>query len=187
EEAERERRKREERARRAEREARTNVLRKKARVGEGSGACPSPHVELFPSPHAGGGVDTAPNREHEEEKRREKERQDRALGLLTFLGQSSAEAMTSPPWYLRPPSPKPLPHPTPPPPKAPPPPKPRPSPSLSRLRQQRLQREAREARRSRELLRGEGLWGEGDPAPHCPMDDRNRPYNSRYHPELGKG
>ncbi|NXK70891.1 LENG1 protein, partial [Sylvietta virens] len=31
------------------------------------------------------------------------ERRERALGVLTYLGQSAAEAQTCPPWYLRPP------------------------------------------------------------------------------------
>ncbi|NXR88037.1 LENG1 protein, partial [Hypocryptadius cinnamomeus] len=31
------------------------------------------------------------------------ERRERALGVLTYLGQSAAEAQTCPPWYLQPP------------------------------------------------------------------------------------
>uniref|UniRef100_A0A0D9RZD8 Leukocyte receptor cluster member 1 n=1 Tax=Chlorocebus sabaeus TaxID=60711 RepID=A0A0D9RZD8_CHLSB len=43
------------------------------------------------------------NKEYEEEKRQEKERQEKALGILTYLGQSAAEAQTQPPWYQLPP------------------------------------------------------------------------------------
>lgn len=32
------------------------------------------------------------------------ERQEKALGILTYLGQSAAEAQTQPPWYQLPPS-----------------------------------------------------------------------------------
>ncbi|EGV99226.1 CDK5 regulatory subunit-associated protein 1-like 1 [Cricetulus griseus] len=39
------------------------------------------------------------NKEHEEEKLQEKERQEKALGILTYLVQSAAEAQTQPPWY----------------------------------------------------------------------------------------
>lgn len=31
------------------------------------------------------------------------ERQEKALGILTYLGQSAAEAQTQPPWYQLPP------------------------------------------------------------------------------------
>ncbi|XP_062368526.1 leukocyte receptor cluster member 1 [Cinclus cinclus] len=92
--AEVERRKREARALRAEQEVRTELLRKRARVGGRSPSPPAPPV-LFPPP------EEAPNREHEAEKRREQERRERALGVLTYLGQSAAEAQTRPPWYLR--------------------------------------------------------------------------------------
>ncbi|XP_017918982.1 PREDICTED: leukocyte receptor cluster member 1 isoform X2 [Capra hircus] len=34
-----------------------------------------------------------------------KERQEKALGILTYLGQSAAEAQTQPPWYQLPPRP----------------------------------------------------------------------------------
>ncbi|XP_014749329.1 PREDICTED: leukocyte receptor cluster member 1 [Sturnus vulgaris] len=94
--AEVERRKRDARALRAEQEVRTELLRKRARVGGRSPSPPAPPV-LFPPP------EEAPNREHEAEKRREQERRERALGVLTYLGQSAAEAQTCPPWYLQPP------------------------------------------------------------------------------------
>ncbi|XP_028929641.1 leukocyte receptor cluster member 1 [Ornithorhynchus anatinus] len=110
-----EERERERRALLAQQEARTDFLRKKARRelpgGEAGGAA-SPgrevvprdpgHVDLFRGLEDGRGA-LSGNKEHEEEKRQEKERQEKALGLLTYLGQSAAEAQTNPPWYQRPP------------------------------------------------------------------------------------
>ncbi|XP_038608737.1 leukocyte receptor cluster member 1 isoform X2 [Tachyglossus aculeatus] len=103
-----EERERERRARLAQQEARTDFLRKKARrelLGEEAGGAASPgsgHVDLFRGLEDGRGALSA-NKEHEEEKRQEKERQEKALGLLTYLGQSAAEAQTNPPWYQKPP------------------------------------------------------------------------------------
>ncbi|XP_068855024.1 leukocyte receptor cluster member 1 [Aphelocoma coerulescens] len=203
--AEVERRKREARALRAEQEVRTELLRKRARVG---GRSPSP-----PAP---------PRAEHEAEKRREKERRERALGVLTYLGQSAAEAQSSPPWYLRapqsgegargghqevqggrkavldplqdmrkglrrPPSPKKSPQQ---PPRSPPraPPERGGGGGLQELRRQRWAREAAEAARSRELLRG--LRDPQNPPQNPPRDpppERHRPYNSQFHPRLARG
>ncbi|XP_053789090.1 leukocyte receptor cluster member 1 [Vidua chalybeata] len=208
--AEVERRKRDARALRAEQEVRTELLRKRARVGGRSPSPPAPPV-LFPPP------EEAPNREHEAEKRREQERRERALGVLTYLGQSAAEAQTCPPWYLRPPrkggegsrevqegrkavldplqdmrkglrrAPSP---------KKPPQPQPRSPPrapaeragggGLAELRRQRRAREAAEAARSRELLRGLR-----DP-PGTPRDPPGTPreprlYHSQFHPALARG
>ncbi|XP_077170963.1 leukocyte receptor cluster member 1 isoform X2 [Paroedura picta] len=87
--------------------ARTDFLRKKARLSApGSGSSdllsvdsdgPAQHINLFQELQEGG------NKEHEEEKRQEKERREKALGILTYLGQSAAEAQTSRPWYQEPP------------------------------------------------------------------------------------
>uniref|UniRef100_A0A452HPM7 CBF1-interacting co-repressor CIR N-terminal domain-containing protein n=1 Tax=Gopherus agassizii TaxID=38772 RepID=A0A452HPM7_9SAUR len=103
-----EQRQREARALLAEQEARTEFLRKKARVSAlpgpdgGSALVPSGdeshHIDLFRDLEEGKGS-KAGNKEYEEEKRREKERQEKAIGLLTYLGQSAAEAQTSRPWY----------------------------------------------------------------------------------------
>nr|XP_056719792.1 leukocyte receptor cluster member 1 [Euleptes europaea] len=107
-EAEAERQSREARVLLAEQEARTEYLRKKARLsapGSNSSTSdllpydsegPSRHINLFHELQEGG------NKEHEEEKRQEKERREKALGILTYLGQSSAEAQTSQPWYQEP-------------------------------------------------------------------------------------
>ncbi|XP_019357255.1 PREDICTED: leukocyte receptor cluster member 1 [Gavialis gangeticus] len=106
--AEDERRRREARALLAEQEARTKFLRKKARLL----ALPEPngrlelalcseqphHIDLFRDLEDGKGSKPG-NKEYEEEKRKEKEHQEKAIGLLTYLGQSAAEAQTNPPWY----------------------------------------------------------------------------------------
>ncbi|KAK2490811.1 hypothetical protein MC885_007861 [Smutsia gigantea] len=53
--------------------------------------------------------DEAQAREEEKERERrvllaqQEERQQKALGILTYLGQSAAEAQTQPPWYQLPP------------------------------------------------------------------------------------
>ncbi|XP_059693749.1 LOW QUALITY PROTEIN: leukocyte receptor cluster member 1 [Haemorhous mexicanus] len=210
--AEVERRKRDARALRAEQEVRTELLRKRARVGGRSPSPPAPPV-LFPPP------EEAPNREHEAEKRREQERRERALGVLTYLGQSAAEAQTCPPWYLQPPkkagegpgrcrggrkavldplqdmrkglhrAPSP---------EKPPQPQPRSPPrapperggggGLAELRRQRLAREAAEAERSRELLRGlRDPPGTPRNRRDPPDPERQRPYNSQFHPRLARG
>ncbi|XP_010615259.1 leukocyte receptor cluster member 1 isoform X2 [Fukomys damarensis] len=91
--------------------ARTELLRKKARqqncppvLGAAEAGAPASHpVDLFRELLEEGKGVTRGNKEHEEEKRQEKERQEKALGILTYLGQSAAEAQTQPPWYQLPP------------------------------------------------------------------------------------
>ncbi|XP_072832865.2 leukocyte receptor cluster member 1 [Pogona vitticeps] len=104
-EAEAQRQKKEARALLAEQEARTEFLRKKARLSaSGRDASstdlvpldseePSRHLNLFQELQESG------NKEYEEEKRQEKERQEKAVGILTYLGQSAAEAQHCRPWY----------------------------------------------------------------------------------------
>ncbi|KAF7238720.1 Leukocyte receptor cluster member 1 [Varanus komodoensis] len=104
-EAEAQRQKREARVLLAEQEARTEFLRKKARLSAPGAADSnldllslsseeaSHHLNLFQESQRSG------NKEYAEEKRQEKERQEKALGILTYLGQSAAEAQTSLPWY----------------------------------------------------------------------------------------
>ncbi|XP_053908354.1 leukocyte receptor cluster member 1 [Cuculus canorus] len=219
-EAEAERKKRDARALRAEQEARTELLRKKARSGGDLGAplkSSSDPPVLFPPPGESGG---GPNREHEEEKRQEEERRARALGALTYLGQSAAEAQTNPPWYQRPPPGRggakrggntqerggdhedvaeggrkaaldPLlaiqrglgrRRSAPDAPSAPPK-RSKTKPSIEELRRERLRREEAEAARSRALLGALGAPPNPEPLP----DDRERPYNSQFHPHLAKG
>ncbi|XP_039573626.1 leukocyte receptor cluster member 1 [Passer montanus] len=80
--AEVERRKREARALRAEQEARWKKGEFEGNRGGFSPGRVSPRIPLPNSPQ---------------------ERRERALGVLTYLGQSAAEAQTCPPWYLQPP------------------------------------------------------------------------------------
>uniref|UniRef100_A0A8C3WYG4 Leukocyte receptor cluster member 1 n=1 Tax=Catagonus wagneri TaxID=51154 RepID=A0A8C3WYG4_9CETA len=95
----------------AQQEARTEFLRKKARHQNSlpaleaaeAGAPSSGPVDLFRELLEEGKGLTRGNKEYEEEKRQEKERQEKALGILTYLGQSAAEAQTQPPWYQLPP------------------------------------------------------------------------------------
>ncbi|KAI5221891.1 Leukocyte Receptor Cluster Member 1 [Manis pentadactyla] len=95
----------------AQQEARTEFLRKKARhqnllpeleVAEAGDPGSGP-VDLFRELLEEGKGVTRGNKDYEEEKRQEKERQEKALGILTYLGQSAAEAQTQPPWYQLPP------------------------------------------------------------------------------------
>ncbi|XP_066484887.1 leukocyte receptor cluster member 1 [Tiliqua scincoides] len=106
-EAEAQQKKREARALLAEQEARTEFLRKKARLSApgDDNSCSDPislglegpprHLNLFSELQEGG------NKEYEKEKKQEKERQEKALGILTYLGQSAAEAQTTCPWYQK--------------------------------------------------------------------------------------
>uniref|UniRef100_A0A8D1AT46 Leukocyte receptor cluster member 1 n=1 Tax=Sus scrofa TaxID=9823 RepID=A0A8D1AT46_PIG len=95
----------------AQQEARTEFLRKKARHQNSlpaleaaeAGAPRSGPVDLFRELLEEGKGLSRGNKEYEEEKRQEKERQEKALGILTYLGQSAAEAQTQPPWYQLPP------------------------------------------------------------------------------------
>ncbi|KAG8520548.1 Leukocyte receptor cluster member 1 [Galemys pyrenaicus] len=95
----------------AQQEARTEFLWKKARhqnsvpalAAAEAGASSSGPVDLFRELLEDGKGVTRGNKEYEEEKRQEKEKQEKALGILTYLGQSAAEAQTQPPWYQLPP------------------------------------------------------------------------------------
>ncbi|XP_059813553.1 leukocyte receptor cluster member 1 [Hypanus sabinus] len=92
----------------ADQEARTEFLRKRARL-----SLPDvPTHEVVPvhqklnlfSDLEGGKMEKVGSKEYEAERRQEKERRERALGLLTYLGQSASESQTAPPWYTQPPS-----------------------------------------------------------------------------------
>ncbi|XP_068097327.1 leukocyte receptor cluster member 1 [Hyperolius riggenbachi] len=98
----------------AEQEARTDFLRKKARLSlphtsssDGTALVEvtreAAHINFFQDVEEGKGT-TQGNKEYEEEKRKEKERQEKALGILTYLGQSASEAQTCRPWYQEAPS-----------------------------------------------------------------------------------
>ncbi|KAI4896902.1 hypothetical protein NFI96_031613, partial [Prochilodus magdalenae] len=96
------------RAERAEQEARTEYLRKKSRValeqrggyseeGEQSGGSGGiEHLNLFPLEESS---EKKGNAEYLQEKREEKEKQERAIGLLVSLGPAPGTEAT--PWYLK--------------------------------------------------------------------------------------
>ncbi|XP_029927565.1 leukocyte receptor cluster member 1 [Myripristis murdjan] len=101
------------RVERAEQEARTEYLRKKARAalehtegrsdgdgddGEerGGGSRALEHLNLFPLEESS---EKKGNEEYLKEKRDEKERQERAIGLLVSLGPQPGSEVT--PWYMK--------------------------------------------------------------------------------------
>lgn len=97
------------RVERAEQEARTEYLRRKARSaleaagvsrsedGPESGAArASDHLNLFPLEESS---EKKGNEEYLKEKKEEKEKQERAIGLLVSLGPQPGEEVT--PWYMK--------------------------------------------------------------------------------------
>ncbi|XP_059500396.1 LOW QUALITY PROTEIN: leukocyte receptor cluster member 1 [Stegostoma tigrinum] len=203
------------RAELAEREARTDLLRNRARRSLPDPSEAPRDLELFGS---GGQSLRAGSKELEAEKRQEKERRERALGILVALGGSASSAQTVLPWYEE---------------------VPRGSregemgaeerdierkgrldplvsmkgllragerrreggrggraetgregrvaPELAEgLRAERLRREARERERAEALLRAHSQSGQQEATPE-PMDERKRAYNSQFHPYLRQG
>uniref|UniRef100_A0A2K5M4B4 Leukocyte receptor cluster member 1 n=1 Tax=Cercocebus atys TaxID=9531 RepID=A0A2K5M4B4_CERAT len=100
---------RERRALLAQQEARTEFLRKKARHQNSlpaleaaeAGAPSSGPVDLFRELLEEGKGVIRGNKELRGKEKRQEEK--KALGILTYLGQSAAEAQTQPPWYQLPP------------------------------------------------------------------------------------
>lgn len=100
---------REERAKLAEREARTNLLRAKARerfqsqdfialstkVEEHT----NEHVNFFEDLENGTSESKKFNKEHEKEKKEEQEKYEKQIGYLTYLGQDTNEALGKRNWY----------------------------------------------------------------------------------------
>lgn len=97
------------RVERAEQEARTEYLRRKARSaleaagvsrkeeGQESGATSATeHLNLFPLEESS---EKKGNEEYLKEKKEEKEKQERAIGLLVSLGPQPGEEIT--PWYMK--------------------------------------------------------------------------------------
>ncbi|KAG9334295.1 hypothetical protein JZ751_008277 [Albula glossodonta] len=94
------------RVERAEQEARTAYLRQKSRAAchaeglealeEDQPAAGEKHLNLFPVEEAG---EKRGNAEYLKEKKEEKERQERAIGLLVSLGPAPGTEAT--PWYLK--------------------------------------------------------------------------------------
>ncbi|XP_069038474.1 leukocyte receptor cluster member 1 [Lepisosteus oculatus] len=212
------------RVERAEQEARTELLRRKSRAalpqGEEGHEGQAPlvgHLDLFPPEE---GAEKRGNEEYLREKREEKERQERAIGLLVSLGPAPGSEAT--PWYLerrvgaepgeelgagrgegeREKKDRRL--------------KAALDPlrdvdralqtksrrverkrsrkrereqeeggqsSLDRLREERVRREAEERRRARALLASRA---EGERSAAQEPDERDRPYNSQYCPQLAR-
>ena len=102
----------------AEQEARTDLLRKKARNALQANADSLANVQSLSRTPVNLFQDVGPdgkainlsakNAEHEEEKRLEKEKEEKKIGLLTYLGQSAVEALPDEhkPWYFKPTRPK---------------------------------------------------------------------------------
>ncbi|GIY99723.1 leukocyte receptor cluster member 1 [Caerostris extrusa] len=86
----------------AEQEARTELLRKKAK-GESvknDSLNAKEHLNFFKDIEDSGGF-WWKNKEHEEEEKDIKEKFEKNIGLLTYLGQSSLETKGEVPWYLK--------------------------------------------------------------------------------------
>jgi len=101
----------------AEQEARTELLRSKARELQGNQFNSSTSVALnIPQrptnffqalgPDGQPYSTTATNTDHEKEKQQEKEKTEKKLGVLTYLGQSAVETLAEDdkPWYFKHPS-----------------------------------------------------------------------------------
>ncbi|XP_049808193.1 leukocyte receptor cluster member 1 homolog [Schistocerca nitens] len=91
----------------AEQEARTALLRKKARKDGGQSpdeggiqiTNKAQHVNLFDDLEEGKIVSSLKNEEHEREIKEEKEKYEKQIGYLTYLGQDTVEATGKIPWY----------------------------------------------------------------------------------------
>ncbi|XP_054716791.1 leukocyte receptor cluster member 1 homolog [Uloborus diversus] len=92
------------RIRLAEQEARTDLLRKKAKSSTSETEhefSRDDHVNFFKELEEEGGHHGGINKEHEAEEKAQKEKFEKDIGLLTYLGQSSSEAKGEIPWYLK--------------------------------------------------------------------------------------
>ncbi|CAL1295633.1 unnamed protein product [Larinioides sclopetarius] len=87
----------------AEQEARTTLLRKKAKgeLEKSNELDDGGHLNFFKEIEESGGFVGGKNKEHEEEERAIKEKYEKDIGLLTYLGQNSLEAKGEVPWYLK--------------------------------------------------------------------------------------
>ena len=101
----------------AEQEARTEFLKKKARDRQierisshkevpstsqnalVAADLPSGHINLFQCEEEG--KKYGKNEEYEAERKAEKEKYEKDIGILTYLGQSAVEAQQSKPWYYK--------------------------------------------------------------------------------------
>lgn len=93
------------RIRLAEQEARTDLLRKRAKgesiSSNSDNTATKEHINFFKEIEESGGFEGTFNKEHEEEEKARKEKFEKDVGILTYLGQSSLEAKGETPWYLK--------------------------------------------------------------------------------------
>ncbi|GFR26702.1 leukocyte receptor cluster member 1 [Trichonephila clavata] len=87
----------------AEQEARTALLRKKAKgeLTKDDDLGIKEHLNFFKDIESVGGFNGGTNKEHEEEEKAIKEKFEKNIGLLTYLGQSELETKGETPWYLK--------------------------------------------------------------------------------------
>ncbi|XP_044270098.1 leukocyte receptor cluster member 1 homolog [Tribolium madens] len=100
---------RENRAKLAEREARTELLRQKARervptndfipLSKEEAPAQTTHVNFFQEVEEGIAETQTTNKEHEKEVKEEKEKYEKQIGYLTYLGQDTNEALGKKNWY----------------------------------------------------------------------------------------
>ena len=100
----------------AEQEARTDFLREKAKTRQLEGSKtealpgssqntiaviqqPTGHINFFKDEEEG--MKYGANEEYQAEKKAEKEKYEKNIGLLTYLGQSAVESQQSKPWYFK--------------------------------------------------------------------------------------
>ncbi|KAI1885871.1 hypothetical protein AGOR_G00208230 [Albula goreensis] len=164
------------RVERAEQEARTAYLRQKSRAAchaeglealeEDQPAAGEKHLNLFPVEEAG---EKRGNAEYLKEKKEEKERQERAIGLLVSLGPAPVKDKHKTKKNERRDKGE----------------KRSGESSMERLRAERLQREAEERKRAQALLEQRSGSGK-EKSQQRETEERDRPYNSAYFPELAR-
>ncbi|EFA00330.1 leukocyte receptor cluster member 1 homolog [Tribolium castaneum] len=100
---------RKDRAKLAEREARTELLRQRARervptndfipLSKEEAPAQTSHVNFFQEVEEGIADTKTTNKEHEKEQKEEKEKYEKQIGYLTYLGQDTNEALGKKNWY----------------------------------------------------------------------------------------
>ncbi|RZB41558.1 leukocyte receptor cluster member 1 -like [Asbolus verrucosus] len=93
----------------AERETRTELLRQKARerlptkdfipLAKDEAPAENSHINFFQEVEDGVAESKSTNKEHEKEVKKEKEKYEKQIGYLTYLGQDTNEALGKRNWY----------------------------------------------------------------------------------------